>query len=65
MVKVGISPEVNALATIMLVISLFLVICSQLLAREKSNLNALTIIEWLTYLKLAIFLYIPSHLFFN
>ena len=35
MVKVGISPEVNALATIMLIISLFLVICSQLLAREK------------------------------
>ncbi len=35
MVKVGVSPEVNALATIMLVISLFLVIGSQLLAREK------------------------------
>lgn len=35
MVKVGISPEVNALATIMLIVSLFLVICSQLLAREK------------------------------
>ena len=35
MVKVGISPEVNALATIMLIISLFLVICSQLIAREK------------------------------
>ncbi|WIH22114.1 spermidine/putrescine ABC transporter permease PotC [Photobacterium damselae] len=35
MVKVGISPEVNALATIMLVVSLVLVICSQLLAREK------------------------------
>ncbi|HIF9365285.1 TPA: spermidine/putrescine ABC transporter permease PotC [Photobacterium damselae] len=35
MVKVGISPEVNALATIMLVVSLILVICSQLLAREK------------------------------
>ncbi|MCG7588714.1 spermidine/putrescine ABC transporter permease PotC, partial [Photobacterium sp. OFAV2-7] len=35
MVKVGISPEVNALATIMLIVSLVLVICSQLLAREK------------------------------
>jgi spermidine/putrescine transport system permease protein len=35
MVKVGISPEVNALATVMLIVSLFLVITSQLLAREK------------------------------
>lgn len=35
MVKVGISPEVNALATIMLVISLALVLLSQWLAREK------------------------------
>ncbi|WP_036832282.1 spermidine/putrescine ABC transporter permease PotC [Photobacterium sanctipauli] len=35
MVKVGISPEVNALATIMLIVSLVLVVCSQLLAREK------------------------------
>jgi spermidine/putrescine transport system permease protein len=35
MVKVGISPEVNALATIMLIISLALVVTSQLLAREK------------------------------
>lgn len=35
MVKVGISPEVNALATIMLIISLALVITSQILAREK------------------------------
>ena len=35
MVKVGISPEVNALATVMLVVSLILVIISQLLAREK------------------------------
>ncbi|RNE68602.1 spermidine/putrescine ABC transporter permease PotC [Vibrio cholerae] len=35
MVKVGISPEVNALATVMLVLSLVLVIASQLLAREK------------------------------
>lgn len=35
MVKVGISPEVNALATVMLIVSLLLVIASQLLAREK------------------------------
>ncbi|HHX8434844.1 spermidine/putrescine ABC transporter permease PotC [Vibrio diabolicus] len=35
MVKVGISPEVNALATVMLVVSLILVVFSQLLAREK------------------------------
>ncbi len=35
MVKVGISPEVNALATVMLIVSLILVITSQLLAREK------------------------------
>ncbi|SON48644.1 spermidine/putrescine ABC transporter permease PotC [Vibrio tapetis] len=35
MVKVGISPEVNALATIMLIVSLILVVISQLLAREK------------------------------
>ncbi|EGQ9108260.1 spermidine/putrescine ABC transporter permease PotC [Vibrio cholerae] len=35
MVKVGISPEVNALATVMLVVSLILVVASQLLAREK------------------------------
>ncbi|NOI65463.1 spermidine/putrescine ABC transporter permease PotC [Vibrio sp. 99-8-1] len=35
MVKVGISPEVNALATIMLVVSLLLVVISQFLAREK------------------------------
>ncbi|WP_217515553.1 spermidine/putrescine ABC transporter permease PotC [Vibrio metschnikovii] len=35
MVRVGISPEVNALATVMLVVSLILVISSQLLAREK------------------------------
>lgn len=35
MVKVGISPEVNALATVMLVVSLTLVILSQLIAREK------------------------------
>ncbi|AUI86113.1 spermidine/putrescine ABC transporter permease PotC [Vibrio azureus] len=35
MVKVGISPEVNALATLMLIVSLVLVILSQLLAKEK------------------------------
>lgn len=35
MVKVGISPEVNALATVMLIVSLILVLLSQLLAREK------------------------------
>ncbi|MGF1724926.1 spermidine/putrescine ABC transporter permease PotC [Photobacterium nomapromontoriensis] len=35
MVKVGISPEVNALATIMLIVSLVLVVASQLIAREK------------------------------
>lgn len=35
MVKVGISPEVNALATVMLVVSLALVVTSQLLAKEK------------------------------
>ncbi|CAK4067968.1 spermidine/putrescine ABC transporter permease PotC [Vibrio sp. MarTm2] len=35
MVKVGISPEVNALATVMLIVSLILVVTSQLLAREK------------------------------
>lgn len=35
MVKVGISPEVNALATLMLVVSLVMVILSQAIAREK------------------------------
>jgi len=35
MVKVGISPEVNALATVMLIVSLVLVVISQFLAREK------------------------------
>ncbi|SKA58882.1 spermidine/putrescine ABC transporter permease PotC [Enterovibrio nigricans] len=35
MVKVGVSPEVNALATLMLIVSLVLVIFSQLLARDK------------------------------
>jgi len=37
MVKVGISPEVNALATLMLVVSLVLVALSQIIAREKTN----------------------------
>ncbi|WP_070971524.1 spermidine/putrescine ABC transporter permease PotC [Vibrio sonorensis] len=36
MVKVGISPEVNALATVMLIVSLVLVVLSQLIAREKA-----------------------------
>ncbi|MDN3609975.1 spermidine/putrescine ABC transporter permease PotC [Vibrio ostreicida] len=35
MVKVGISPEVNALATVMLIVSLVLVAVSQTLARDK------------------------------
>lgn len=35
MVRVGVSPEVNALATVMLLVSLVLVITSQLLARVK------------------------------
>ncbi len=35
MVKVGVSPEVNALATIMLAVSLALVVISQLLLRKK------------------------------
>lgn len=35
MVKVGISPEVNALATLMLLVSLLMVILSQVIAREK------------------------------
>lgn len=35
MVKVGVSPEVNALATIMLAVSLALVVLSQLLLRNK------------------------------
>lgn len=37
MVKVGISPEVNALATVMLVVSLVLVMISQFLARDKAH----------------------------
>ncbi len=40
MVKVGISPEVNALATIMLGISLVLVVLSQWLTREKIHAQA-------------------------
>ncbi|MGC9461284.1 ABC transporter permease subunit, partial [Vibrio genomosp. F10] len=35
MVKVGISPEVNALATIMLVVSLFLVLLSQWVGKDR------------------------------
>lgn len=37
MVRVGVSPEVNALATVMLLVSLVLVITSQLLARVKTK----------------------------
>ncbi|UGA56334.1 spermidine/putrescine ABC transporter permease PotC [Vibrio sp. VB16] len=37
MVKVGISPEVNALATLMLVVSLVLVALSQIIVREKTK----------------------------
>ncbi len=37
MVKVGVSPEVNALATILLVLSLVMVIASQLIARDKTK----------------------------
>ncbi|GKX54488.1 spermidine/putrescine transport system permease protein PotC [Leminorella grimontii] len=37
MVKVGMSPEVNALATIMLVFSLILVLVSQLIQRDRSG----------------------------
>lgn len=36
MVRVGISPEVNALATVMLVVSLLLVMASQWVGRDKS-----------------------------
>ncbi|UJF18123.1 spermidine/putrescine ABC transporter permease PotC [Vibrio sp. SS-MA-C1-2] len=35
MVKVGISPEVNALATLMLIVSLILVLTSQVISRDK------------------------------
>lgn len=37
MVKVGVSPEVNALATILLLLSLLLVGVSQLLLRDKTK----------------------------
>lgn len=37
MVKVGVSPEVNALATILLVLSLALVLTSQLLLRDRQK----------------------------
>lgn len=39
MVKVGISPEINALACVMLIASLILVIISQLLARDKAQVK--------------------------
>jgi spermidine/putrescine transport system permease protein len=37
MVKVGVSPEVNALATILLMLSLALVLASQLMLRDKTK----------------------------
>ncbi|MBJ7220634.1 MULTISPECIES: spermidine/putrescine ABC transporter permease PotC [unclassified Brenneria] len=37
MVKVGVSPEVNALATILLILSLLLVLCSQLILRDRTQ----------------------------
>ncbi|GAB7445554.1 hypothetical protein OUHCRE11_47350 [Enterobacter asburiae] len=37
MVKVGVSPEVNALATILLVLPLALVLASQVIARDKTK----------------------------
>ncbi|WP_413483056.1 spermidine/putrescine ABC transporter permease PotC [Morganella psychrotolerans] len=37
MVKVGVSPEVNALATILMALSLFMVILSQLVLRDRSH----------------------------
>lgn len=37
MVKVGVSPEVNALATILLILSLFLVLSSQLILRDRTR----------------------------
>lgn len=37
MVKVGVSPEVNALATVLMVLSLLLVVISQLIARDKTK----------------------------
>jgi spermidine/putrescine transport system permease protein len=37
MVKVGVKPEVNALATVMIVLSLIFVLISQLLMKEKEK----------------------------
>lgn len=37
MVKVGVSPEINALATILLLLSLLMVLTSQLILRDKTN----------------------------
>lgn len=37
MVKVGVSPEVNALATILLLLSLLLVLSSQLILRDRTK----------------------------
>nr|VUD30503.1 spermidine/putrescine ABC transporter membrane protein [Raoultella sp. NCTC 9187] len=37
MVKVGVSPEVNALATILLILSLVMVVASQLIARDGTK----------------------------
>lgn len=45
MVKVGVSPEVNALATILLVLSLVMVIASQLIARDKRKVTQGTLNE--------------------
>ena len=39
LVKTGVTPEVNALATIMIVLSLGLVILSQLVTRKNNHLN--------------------------
>lgn len=40
MVKVGVSPEVNALATVLLLMSLILVCLSQWVMRDKHGKNA-------------------------
>jgi spermidine/putrescine transport system permease protein potC len=37
LVKTGVTPEVNALATIMIVLSLFLVILGQIIARKDKS----------------------------
>jgi spermidine/putrescine transport system permease protein len=37
MVKVGVKPEVNALATLMVALSLVLVVISQLLVKERDK----------------------------